>query len=113
MEANVDLTISLPHVSSTLLSAAGKTRYRKGIGLVMYTLMTCPDIVFAIGTLSQHLKRPMTTHMEALKHVVHCLKGTKEFKLTLGSTSSEFITFTNSDFASHLHHHSISGFACY
>src|SRR4051812_42962791 len=79
----------------------------------MYTLMMCPDVAFAIGTLSQHLECPTTTHMEALKHVMHYLKGTKEFKLTLGGTSGKFIAFTGSDFASHSHCHSISGFACY
>ena len=113
MEANVDLTIGSPHISSTLLTPTEKTRYHEGIGSVMYALMTRPNIVFAIGTLSQHLECPMTTHMEALRRIMHYLKSTKEFTLTLGGNSYEFIAFTDSNYASHSHCHSISGYACY
>jgi len=113
IETNVDLTIGLPHISSTLLTPTEKTHYREGIGSVMYALMTHPNIAFAIGILSQHLKCPTTTHIEALRYVMCYLKGTKEFTLTLGGDSDEFIAFTDSDYTSHSHHRSISGYACY
>jgi len=113
MEANIDLTISSPHIFSTLLTPTEKTRYCEGVGSVMYALMTRPNIAFAIGTLSQHLECPMIIHMEALRCVVRYLKSTKEFTLTLGGDSHEFIAFTDSDYASHSHRRSISGYVCY
>ena len=72
--------------------------------------MTCPDITFAVSTLSQYLESPTTTHLIAVKRVIRYLKGTKHLCLTLGGHEIDLSGYSDADWASQLHHHSISGF---
>ena len=68
MEPGVDLTPDSPSVLPKLLTPTKKTTYRKMIGLLMYlSTMTCPNITYAVSTLSQYLDSPHTTHFEAVK----------------------------------------------
>jgi hypothetical protein len=119
MEPSVDLTPDSPSVSPKLLTPHEKTTYREMIGSLMYlSTMTRPDITYAVSTLSQYLESPHTTHLEAVKRVFRYLIGTKQLKLVLGgdclsttSNSNGIIGFSDADWASQLHRHSISGFA--
>jgi hypothetical protein len=119
MEPGVDLTPDSPAISPILLTSAEKTTYREMIGSLMYlSTMTRPDITFAVSTLSQYLDSPHTTHLEAVKRVFKYLAGTKHLRLTLGghhlasgSKTAGVMGFSDADWASHLHRHSISGFA--
>ena len=114
LNPNVDLTPGSDHVSTTLLSQSEKTTYREMIGSLMYlSVMTRPDITFAISTLSQYLESPTTTHIIAVKHVICYLKGTKHLRLTLGGHEINLSGYSDADWASQLHHHSISGFAMF
>ena len=82
------------------------------IGCLMYaTVMTRPDIAFAVSTLSQYLESPTTTHQHAVTRVFRYLSGTKSLKLVLGGPHSKIIGYSDSDWASQIHRHSISGFA--
>ena len=82
------------------------------IRCLMYaTVMTCPDIAFAMSTLSQFFKSPCTTHLQAICRVFRYLSGTKAFHLTLGGFDPTIIGYSDSDWASQNHRHSISGFA--
>ena len=59
MEPGADFTADSPSVSSTLLTAAKKMIYREMIGSLMYlAIMMCPNISFAITSLSQYLNAP-------------------------------------------------------
>jgi hypothetical protein len=49
---------------------------------------TCPDIAFAVVTLSQFMWNPGKVHWEASKQALRYLKATDNFKLTLGSTDA-------------------------
>ena len=85
MEPGINLTPDSPAVSPILLTPAEKTTYQKMIGSLMYLLtMTCPDITFAISTLSQYLNSPHVTHFGAVRCVFKYLAGTKHLHLTLG-----------------------------
>jgi hypothetical protein len=111
MEAGVDLTPDSPHVSPMLLTPSEKTKYREMIGCLMYaTVMTRPDISFAVSTLSQYLDAPRTTHLHAVARVFRYLSGTKELKLILGGSNSDVAGYSDADWGSHMHCHSISGF---
>ena len=111
MEVGTDLSLDSPHVSTILLTPAEKTRYREMIGCLMYaTVMTRPDIAFAISTLSQFLESPRTTHLQAVSRVFRYLSGTKTFRLVLGGTNPAIVGYSDSDWASQNHRHSISGF---
>ena len=72
--------------------------------------MTCPDITFAVSTLSQYLKAPHTTLLHAVTRVFRYLSGTKEYKLVLGGTDTSIFGDADSDYASQIHPHSISAF---
>jgi hypothetical protein len=74
------------------------------------SVMTCPDITFAVSTLSQYLESPTTTHLIAVKRVIRYLKGTKHLRLTLGGHEIDVSKYSDADWASQLHRHSISGF---
>ena len=112
MEVGTDLSLDSPHVSAISLSPSEKTKYREMIGCLMYaSIMTRPDIAFAVSSLSQFLESPRTTHLQAVARVFHYLSGTKELKLTLGGSDPTIHGYSNSDWASHIHRHSISGFA--
>jgi hypothetical protein len=112
MEPGIDLSLDSPAVSPTVLTPAEKTKYREMIGCLMYaTVMTCPDIALTISVLSQYLKSPRTTHLIAVTRVFRYLSGTKHLKLILGGIHSELTGYSDADWASHMHRHSISGFA--
>ena len=84
------------------------------IGSLMYiAVMTRPDISYAVSTLSQYLEMPHTTHLTAVRRVFAYLSGTKDLKLVLGGKDPGLIGFSDADWASNLHRHSISGLALF
>jgi hypothetical protein len=111
MEPGIDLSLDSPAVSPTVLTPAEKTKYREMIGCLMYAaVMTHPNIAFAVSTLSQYLESPRTTHLIAVTRVFCYLSGTKSLKLILGGDYSNLTRYSDADWASHTHRHSISGF---
>jgi hypothetical protein len=112
MEVGIDLSFDSPQVSAISLTATEKTKYREMIGCLMYAaVMTRPDIAFAVSNLSQYLDAPRTTHLHAVTRVFRYLSGTKELKLVLGGSDTTIVGYSDSDWASQIHRHSISGFA--
>ena len=52
------------------------------VGLLMYlALTTRPDIAYAAGVLARFNSNPGLPHWQAIKHVLHYLKGTVDYKL--------------------------------
>jgi hypothetical protein len=112
MEVGIDLSFDSPQVSAISLTPAEKTKYREMIGCLMYAaVMTRPDISFAVSNLSQYLDAPRTTHLHAVTRVFRYLSGTNNLKLVLGGLDSTVFGYSDSDWASQIHRHSISGFA--
>jgi len=72
---------------------------------------TCPDISFAILTLSQFLDNPGHTHWEAVKHVFWYLLSMKDLQLTFGGGKDGLEGYTDADGASQEHRCAISGYA--
>jgi hypothetical protein len=75
--------------------------------------MTRPDIAYAVSTLSQYMESPHTTHLAAVKRIFAYLSGTKNLKLVLGGKEPGIIGFTDTNWASNLYRHSISGFVLF
>jgi hypothetical protein len=75
------------------------------------SVMTRPDITYAVSTLSQQLENPSITHLEFARRVIRYLKGTKNLRLILGGTTPSLCGYSDADWASTLNRHSISGFA--
>jgi hypothetical protein len=109
MEPGADYHPDSPGVSPTLLTPAEKTTYHEMIESLMYCVtMMHPNITFAVSTLSQFLKTPHTTHLKAVKCIFCYLLGTKHFKLVWNMAVAGF---SDADWTSQCHCHSISGFA--
>ncbi|OJT06658.1 Retrovirus-related Pol polyprotein from transposon TNT 1-94 [Trametes pubescens] len=86
--------------------------YAQLIGSLMYAAVTTrPDILFATSTLEHFMADPVTIHWEAAKHVLRYLKGTCNYVLTFGSTPDRLVGYTDVDWGSQAHRHSISGYA--
>jgi hypothetical protein len=108
----IDLSPGIEHVSPKFLSASEKKNYREIIGSLMYlSVMTRPDITYAVSTLSQHLENPSITHLEFTRCVIRYLKATKGLRLILGGDNSSLSGYSDADWAYNLNRHSISGFA--
>ena len=85
--------------------------YQRGIGSLMYAATsTRPDISFLVATLSQFMWNPGSAHWEAAKRVMHYLKGTADYGITLGTTDVGLEAYVDADWASQPHHHSMSGY---
>ncbi|CDO71000.1 hypothetical protein BN946_scf184844.g4 [Trametes cinnabarina] len=86
--------------------------YAQLIGSLMYAAITTrPDISFATSTLARLMADPATIHWEAAKRVLRYLKGTRNYVLMFGSTSDGLVGYTDADWGSQAHRHSISGYA--
>jgi hypothetical protein len=85
--------------------------YREAIGSLMYAALgTRPDISFAVSFLSQFMQNPGRPHWEAVKRVFRYLKGTRDMTLVIGGTGKGLEAFSDADWASQEHRHSISGY---
>ena len=85
--------------------------YREAIGSLMYAVLgTRPDISFAVLFLSQFMQNPGRPHWEAVKRVFRYLKVTKYMNLIIGGMEKGLEVFSDVDWASQEHWHSISGY---
>lgn len=69
---------------------------------------TCPNVSFAIATLSQFMRNPGREHWEAVKCVLRYLKGMSEFGLTLRGMGTGLKVYIDTDWALQPHRHSVS-----
>ena len=99
----IDLSPGMEHISPKLLSASEKRTYHEVIGSLMYlSVMTCPDITYAVSILSQRLENPSITHLEFARRVIRYLKATKSLRLILGGNTPSLSGYSNADWASNL-----------
>ena len=69
---------------------------------MLYATQTRPDIQFSVNLIAQFSGNPSIPHLEAVKHVLHYLKGTQEFSLVLGRQGRgavDIVGWTDSDWA--------------
>ena len=89
-----------------------KVPYRKAIGSLMYTsVVTRPDITFAVSTLSQFLENPGEAHWAAAKWVFRYLSGTCNLAITYRRDRHNLQGYTNADGSSQEHRCTILGHA--
>ncbi|XP_062119361.1 uncharacterized mitochondrial protein AtMg00810-like [Humulus lupulus] len=80
---------------------ADPTEYHSLIGALQYCTMTRPDLSFPVNQLCQFMHSPTTTHLQAVKHVLHYLKGTAHLGLLLQpSPNHTLYAYTDADWAS-------------
>jgi hypothetical protein len=118
--ANTAATPLDTHVKLTPLPSGesdpsmAQTPYQLAIGSLMYLAMgTRFDISYAVQHLSQFSSNPSQTHWTAVKRVFRYIKGTADYRLTLGGISSDsrLEGYSDADWAADLaDRRSISGF---
>ena len=85
--------------------------FRSALGSLMYLAIGMrPDIMFIVLTLAQFADNPSWTHWEGIKWIYHYLLGTKKLGLTLGTSKSGLVRYTDADGASQEHWRAITGF---
>ena len=85
--------------------------YREAIGYLMYVVLgMCPNISFAVSFLAQFMQNPRRPHWEVVKQVFHYLKGMKDTCLVIGGSREGLEAYSDADWASQEHRHSISGY---
>ena len=103
MAHNLHLSVTDPEDDRTIpeMIIEGKqVSYLSMIGSLMYLMLrTCPDIAYAIGTLSRFSARPKLTHWEAAKQVLWYIQATKDMELRFDrtelSTDLDFHGYSN------------------
>jgi hypothetical protein len=114
MEPGADLTPGAPHVSPIKLTARERSSYREMIGALLYcSSVTRADVAYVISTLSRYLEEPTKTHHAAVLRSIRYLKGTRDHRLVLGGKDPKLRAYSDADWASQGHRHSISGFAIF
>ena len=109
------------------VDAAQDYPYLQVIGSIMYAMLGMRlDITYAVSTLSQYSSHPGTQHVNAIKHLLHYLKGSANYgiiyscdggglighesKVHSDTVHNGLVGYTDSDFAMDLDsHQSISG----
>jgi hypothetical protein len=103
-------SVSTPMVPNTRLDLASDKEvaafqalnisYQRAIGsLNCLSVLTWPDIAFAVSQLSQYLERPGIDHWCAFLHLLCYLSGTKHYAICVGSSDGVFCIYTNADWA--------------
>ena len=111
LDPNIKLTKDQSPTTDAEKEDMKKIPYRQAIGSLMWTAVaTRPDIAFSVSLLSQFLENPGRTHWNAVKRVFQYLKGTRNNKLTYGVNNNGLVGYTDADWASQDHRHSISGY---
>jgi hypothetical protein len=90
------------------------SQYHSAIGSLMYaTITTCPDIAYAVNSLSQFNTKPTQMHWNTVMHIFRYLKGTKEigiiYDLMEGNANLGIVTYTDSDNGKSFHKKAITG----
>lgn len=90
--------------------------YRSALGAAWYAAtVTRPNVTFALSLLSQFAQNPAKVHWRALQRVIVYLKTTRDHWLVLGgkldgNSTGGWTGYTDSDWASQPHRHSISAY---
>ncbi|KAL6322818.1 hypothetical protein AAG906_020818 [Vitis piasezkii] len=100
-------SMASPMVVGFILSIADDTKledptlYRSLVGALQYCTITRPDIAITINKLCQFMHAPTSTHLQAMKRVLHYLKGSLFYGLFFQPSSSrDLIAYTDANWVS-------------
>ncbi|XP_044019556.1 secreted RxLR effector protein 161-like [Aphidius gifuensis] len=75
--------------------------FREAVGSLLFlSMVTRPDIAFAVNSVSQHCNNYQRPHWEAVKRIIKYLKGTLEFGIKFESGKNiKLVAFADADFS--------------
>lgn len=77
--------------------------YREAIGSLLFlSMITRPDISFAVNLLSRFCEKPQMIHWRAVKRVIRYVKGTANIKLVYGQSHERLMCYSDADWAASL-----------
>ncbi|KAL6330894.1 hypothetical protein AAG906_009322 [Vitis piasezkii] len=62
------------------------TTYRSVVGALQYCTLTRPNISFVVNKVCQFMHSPSNVHWQAIKRILHYLKGTSHYGLSIQAT---------------------------
>ena len=112
METNVRLSSAQSPTTTEEFTRMQNIPYHEAVGSLMYaSLRTCPDITYAVQTVSRFSTKPGLPHWEAVKQIFRYLKGTKDLWQSYGGKKKELIGYADADGNMAEDRHAISGYA--
>ena len=78
------------------------TYYKQMIGSLMYMTNTRPDLTYVVSLIRRFMEAPTELHYQAVRKILHYLKGTLDYSLFYKKKKSErneFVGFSDSDYA--------------
>jgi hypothetical protein len=101
---------ALSEVPSNGLEDDQSANFRSIVGALLHVSTTSrPDIAYAVGRLSRHMKEPVDRHLDQAKYL---LRYTQDFVLKLGGPG-DLHGYVDADFANESDRKSIGGYAFY
>ena len=77
--------------------------YASTVGSLMYAMLcTRPNICYSVGVVSRYQSNPGPKHWQAVKHILKCLRRTRNYMLVYQCEDLIPIGYTYSDFQSDL-----------
>lgn len=74
------------------------TFYRSLVGALQYLTITRPDLSHAVNLVCQYMHKPSASHYQAVKRILHYLKGTMDHGLQFLSQSTlDLYAFSDAD----------------
>ena len=115
MEPNVAFSSQQSLAMPNQLARMKGVPYSEAIGSVLWpAVVSRPDIVFAVGILSQFIQNLGQAHWEALKRVISYLHTMKDLWLTFGRQANHLVKgFCDTNWARKKDWHSISRYTFY
>ena len=112
MDVNIRLTTAQSPSTTAEIAQMRDVPYHEAVGSLMYAALgTCPDIAFAVQTVSRFSMKPGPVHWEAVKRIFRYLKGTMELWLSYGMSRMDLTGYTDADGSMAEDRHAISGYA--
>ncbi|XP_035542072.1 uncharacterized mitochondrial protein AtMg00810-like [Juglans regia] len=102
-------------LSSESSPFADPTLYRSLVGALQYLMIARPDLAHSVNSIIQFPHVPTDDHFQAVKWILHYVKGTLHFGLRFTSSSSiALVAYLDADWAGCLDtRRSTSGYSIY
>jgi Reverse transcriptase (RNA-dependent DNA polymerase) len=89
-------------------------QYQRLVGKLIYLTVTRPDIAFAVGTVSQFMHAPRTTHLEAVNRILKYLKGSPGQGIWMKkNNTNKILAYSDADWAGNFNRKSTTGYCTF